>query len=698
MRKRILLGVVTALGLIGNTVQAQDGYKCGLPQRLRELYAADPQLEADQYNLVHQFVEHRTVNGQTRDVYIIPIVFHIIHTYGSENISDQNIYDEIEILNRDYTATNPDINTAVPAFDTLQGVADIEFRLATIDPLGNCTNGIEHIYSNTTNNGDDYSKVNQWNRSKYLNVWLVRTIGESGVAGYAYYPTATISDLTFADGVIILYDYVGSLSPSSPFTSRALTHEIGHYLGLAHTWGNTNDPEVACGDDGILDTPVTAGHLSCTAADLADTHCDTVHVENTQNFMEYSYCSMMFTKDQTAFMRNTLIQETSQRNNLVTDANHIATGTATMPGVTCTPQADYSVDNKFICEGSSVTYKDQSWKAGVTSWSWTFPDGSPATSTNQNPTVTYATSGWKTATLTVTNSAGTNTISKTNYVYVSPGWADFTGPVSQDFDSGSDFWTVVNEPGSYATFAKAPGYGRNNTKGYALKNYRSDAPQYYIQRLGESIDDLISPAYNLSTTTGMSVSFDYAYGTNATTIADITEKLLVYSSTDCGKTWTQRKLLKDTALVTGGYVGNTDFAPTASEWKTATFNLSSSSSATRLRLKFEFVASDKSSNFYIDNINISGVLGLEENAEISGISISPNPVASGSDVKIQLESLTQDVDLYVTDISGKILNTIKVSAASGASAINIPMNVEKGCYVITAVQGTAKSTHRVVVM
>ena len=722
MRKQILLGALTAfgLGLAAQATAQEAGHKCGTQEQLRKLYAEDPQLKADYEALVNQYKQIETVDGQTRVTYIIPIVFHIVHQYGNENIDDSQVYDQMEILNEDFGMDNADLSDVVAEFDTIVGDANIEFRLATIDPMGNCTNGIEHIYDHNTNDGDDYSKLNQWKRSKYLNVWVVKSIGEAGVAGYAYYPSATEGVGFWRDGIIILHGHIGSIGTGSDYNSRALTHEIGHWLGLAHTWGSDNDPGVlsSCNqDDGIQDTPNCIGQTTCN---LSANTCDDTEdpnnysmwnfdvIDNVQNFMEYSYCSNMFTEGQVTFMHNVLAQVTAQRNNLYTEDNLAATGTAEMPGAICAPVADFSPDERMICVGEEVTWEDASWKAGVTSYQWTFPGGTPSSSTDEDPEVTYNTPGYHSATLTVTNSVGSHTKTWNNALFVSAPWPDFIGPYSEDFEDTPDWWLTLDMGNPHSKFQRVLNKGKDLSACYMLNNYKEGAGDmaeaftndwYYYNRMGGAKDALISPAFDLSTTSNIVVSFDYAYGTRSSTLDGITEKLVVSVSKDCGKTWVPRLTVEAEDLVSAGYVGATNFAPSNNNmWRTATFNYTANAQDKKTRVKFEFIASDNASNLYIDNINISGVLGVNDAEEMTSVSISPNPVASGSEVAVEIGATDKDLELQLVDVNGQIISTTPVAASgNGTQTVMIPMNVSQGCYFLYAVQGNARSTYRVIV-
>ncbi|MFM7770523.1 MAG: zinc metalloprotease, partial [Bacteroidota bacterium] len=267
------------------------------------------------------FSEDERGGGQT--IYTIPVVFHVIHNNGPENIEDDQILNGLAILNRDFRMLNADISLVVSAFDGLTADIGIEFALATKDPNGNCTKGINRIVSPLTNDGGQSMKdLIQWPRNKYLNVWICADA--SGAAGYTLMP-GDVSGIwgAAADGIVVRSDYVGAIGTSTGSKSRTLTHEVGHWLNLYHTWGPGNSPGVSSNcnqDDQVTDTPNTIGWTSCS---LTGSSCGNA-VDNVQNYMEYSYCSRMFTQGQRTRMRAALLSNVAQRSSLITAANLLA--------------------------------------------------------------------------------------------------------------------------------------------------------------------------------------------------------------------------------------------------------------------------------------------------------------------------------------------------------------------------------------
>ena len=105
------------------------------------------------------------------------IVFHIIHDYGESNISKEQVEDAVRILNEDFSKENPDTLDIIPAFQDIVADCDIEFRLARIDPWGNCTEGITRNYSLLTHSaGENVKDLSFWDADMYLNVWVVENI------------------------------------------------------------------------------------------------------------------------------------------------------------------------------------------------------------------------------------------------------------------------------------------------------------------------------------------------------------------------------------------------------------------------------------------------------------------------------------------------------------------------------------------
>ena len=675
-------------------------FKCGVNEKLQQLYKEDPKFILDQQALLANHYRLEEKGDDTLVIFTIPIVFHVIHYNGAENITDDQIYDQVNILNRDCRLLNPDTALVIEPFKSVYADVGIEFKLANIDPFGNCTNGIEHIYSHETFQGDDYSKLNQWYRSNYLNVWVVDQM-ENGVAGYAYYPTAVDGSGFWRDGIIILHNYIGSIGTSNLNNSRALTHEIGHYLGLAHPWGSTNNPGVACGDDGIPDTPVTRGsNLSCN---LQLSQCTNGVIENVQNYMDYSYCSVMFTHDQVTAMRNIVQGISGNRDQLITDSTAHITGIDQAPQL-CPPIAYAHANRTIVCPGESVTFFDRSYNGQVSNRMWYFDDGQANSNTAANPVVTFTTPGYKNIKLVVENSAGSDSVLYANMILVSPDWPDFVGPATIDFDANPTLAVLTENPESnYAKFEKTTGVGKNLSKALKLNNYFNvagatpySANSFYNNRLGGSQDAYITPAFDLNTTTSVEVSFDYAYATNAENEADITETLQVLSSRNCGLSWTPRISITGTELLNAGNYGYNPFTPTSNVvWKTASFTYTPNGQDQHTRFKFLFTASDFSNNFYLDNIRVNGVLGVGSlNAET--LSVYPNPMDLNKTNTLIVSTSTAVSELVLCDALGQQVQiNVKKMENTSDYQINLDPNLASGTYFLKLLSAQSVQTLKI---
>lgn len=260
------------------------------------------------------------------EVIRIPVVVHVIHNEQSgaikgSNIPDEQIYSQIKVLNEDYRrqAGTMGFNTNPIGADTR-----IEFFLALKDPAGKPSSGITRHYSSSTDfnliNDNDRQKLSNlayWDSNKYLNIWVAAF--RDPYIGYAEFPYAeTIDGLTdevpeALDGTFIDYRVFGRKSGSNTkglySFGRTTTHEIGHWLGLIHTWGDEY-----CGNDFVEDTPPTSSSNNTAFCTDVFSNCKGVRTRNLiEDYMDYSpdSCMNIFTEGQKQRIRAVL--DLSQR-------------------------------------------------------------------------------------------------------------------------------------------------------------------------------------------------------------------------------------------------------------------------------------------------------------------------------------------------------------------------------------------------
>ncbi len=350
--------------------------------------------------LQHEKALSRLINVKeaNNDVKIIPVVVHVIHDLGNENISDASIQGALDILNANINGQSSNFLSKTPdVFAAVRGDAKLEFRLAKLDPNGNPTTGINRVRSTLTDQPDPRNAVkalSYWNSYEYFNIWTVKRFlpqdDGNTLLGYAQFPnTGRMS----TDGVVLL--------ASQMVSGGTLTHETGHWLGLRHTWGDAD-----CGDDGVKDTPPArapnygvnlsdfpyhVGNIGINAGCLGDSL--NWAGEMFVNYMDYSSDAdvTMFTIGQTAIMDITLdgaydeetgVSELGFREYMWSEENINNTGTADgYKAPSCTQEASFVVmnGNSSICQGESLLFKGNKTMFGngnVTSFVWDFGDGS----------------------------------------------------------------------------------------------------------------------------------------------------------------------------------------------------------------------------------------------------------------------------------------------------------------------------------
>lgn len=649
----------------------------------------------------------KTLNSSQKstELKVFPVVFHVLHVYGSENISAVQIQDAMSWLNRDFQMLNTDLGDVLAPFDTIIGNTNFEFRLATRDPNGNPTDGIDRIYSPLTDNATDFSRINVWDPSKYINIWTVNSIQSNGIAAFTTNPFT--SDSLCNPGIVIIHNYLGTIGTGMPAVKHFFTHEMAHYFGLFHLSENENGPvsNNDCGySDGILDTPHQTNIYACFQG--MNSCNDSLYQEsfdywgydapdNEENFLAINYCGRMFTKLQALTMRGIAESPLYNRSQLCSEANLIATGTLDSTAFVPFANANFAPQSRSVCAGDSLVLLPEMSSISA-QYQWSFPGGSPATSSQVSPKVAYSTPGFYDITLTVITPSGSDTKTISNAIYVSGNWAEFNGPTVQDFDSPPYWWFTHNPTANSNQFALMPAGGVSNSGCYKLNNSWIDADTCpSSNQLTGSKDYLISPAFDLRYTSSVSVHFDYAFGASSITSGSIPEVLKVYASRDCGKTWTLRKTISDTTLVTALAASGTNFEPNSNQWKTATFYYPTSALDAKTRFRFEFLSSNQSNNFYLDNFRIDGTLTVSEN-ESAQVSISPNPLRSGSELRIAANLADEPMTVRIFDLSGKEVH-VSQQAAANTSGNDIQINVRPGMYLLRIQQGSTFFTERLVV-
>ncbi|MGQ3013634.1 MAG: M43 family zinc metalloprotease [Flavobacteriales bacterium] len=733
--KKILLSTAVMAGLTG-ALSAQHVHTaaCGSPNYRESMQ--NPQFAAEQaaFQTYLDQLPAAPPGLKANELRIVPVVVHIVHDGSSvSNIPNADVHTMISKINQAYNRATPNIGNLPLSFDSLATDAQLEFRLATLDPQGNCTDGIRRIYAPyaTANTYEDknFKALSYWDRSRYLNIWVVRNIREPGssgpgsILGYAYLPGGAQA---LKDGPVV--------DASSTVLQAVPAHEVGHFLNLVHIWGDE-----ICGDDMVEDTPISdtanfAWNDPCGSSvkeavcydDWQTSQLDSIRRfvigENYQNLMDYvnNYnCPSMFTRGQVQRMRSAL-DFYPFRKNLWQQANLTGTGVAD-GAAACTaykPYADFWATDNTICAGQTVNFRDGSFNGNISpathQWSWTFEGGSPAASTSQNPVVTYNTPGVYSVSMSISSANGSSSISRTAYIHVMPtdveskSWGYRDGiEIGDPFEQGK--WTVVNEPNP------AKGWHRSNAASY------TDNFSLVCRNIGSVRDAkyvLISPAYNMSAVsggniklrfksayvlrTGNSIGFDEE---DQRAYAIEPDRLLVSRSTDCGLNWTPLKLFTATEL-SHNTINPNEFIPSGkADWAQQSIDLTGSkANGSDVRFRFEFTAGGQfNNNLWLDDFEIfsANTVTVEEmDAADLLLNVFPNPVSGISTLQFHLPQSVQEVNVSAYDMVGKKVAALyQGPLTAGTQNITLDRAVfgAAGVYVIQVTLGSRSFTEKIVI-
>lgn len=659
-------------GFLSTILTAQEQAKnwCYTDQNTERLHQENPSLiqqtqEVEDY--ISMFKETNDPLAKKATI-IIPVVVHnITHSNGQGYVSKATIDAQINRLNIDFNRLNSDTTNTRPLFKPHAAAVDIEFRLARLDPNGQCTEGIVRAESPLSFNGGDAVKaVSYWDSKKYFNIWVVDAIEQnpdgSYVAGYAQFPGSGIND-TY--GVVCVNQNFSGYS-------RTLTHELGHCFNLYHTF---NYGSCGGGGDNCSDTPpVIESSFDCdpnrnTCSNDGSYYGGDV-VDQYENYMSYASCQNMFTLQQKTRVLATL-NSTSTSTGLkqLWDAGNLAfTGTNDPyeANPICTPvDADFTYNKQYICEGDQVSFADLgTYNAIPTLWDWTFAGGAPNTSSLASPSITYNNEGVYDVSYSPGTTAGWATpMIKNNLITVSSIAANYTIPFSEGFENSTTVaneWRIETANGSgWVTTTQASYTGNNSYKVNNISNSTGD------------ITEAISPSYDLSSINNPQLYYSWAFAQKLSAGNDL---FIISYSLDCGGTWTPLAFKAGAAMATATST-NSSFIPSAqADWGSTNVSLSSIANETNVRFRFHF-KNGGGNNFYLDDINLDALTGIDEKVDFNTLKVYPNPMDKNATLSFTLNTSVNRLNIIIRDVLGK--EVTKVVTSSSFNAGKYTMSIDK---------------------
>lgn len=610
---------------------------------------------------------------KTKSRFVIPVVVHVIHNGEGEgsgtNISEAQILSQIDVLNEDYNRNNPDASETPPEFSPLAGNPEIEFVLARQDPEGLPTNGIVRVKGSKPvwNISDNalFKSLSYWPSDNYLNIWVINL--ESFI-GYAQSPVSTLPGLensssnALTDGLVIHYRAFGSNAKGnfnllSGFDrGRTSTHEIGHYLGLIHIWGD--DGGACTGTDYVDDTPNQAGSTQSCPSHPRMSCSNTIMF---QNFMDYTsdQCMNLFTQGQVERMeivlmnspRRASLLESPGADEPVPVANDVGIRSIVTPGDdVCPPQIVPSLDirNYGTDVVTSVTIRvflDGLEKEAITFPLQLEPLASAVVNFSPVPVVAGQTYSIRFEVLDVNGSVDQRAPNNTLQ-------ADFTIPsaiglpLSEDFSAFPSAWTVVNAD------ERNTWEWQNLSGDYAMMIDWHKHPQ----NLGD-VDGLLTPVLDFSDAEAGLLSFDISYAH----VPGKSASLMVLAIRGCRNNISvldQVVYAKfDEALSTAPNTPLEHTPDDPSDWRTEVINLNAFIGEPALRLAF--VAINGGGNrLFIDNVHVQSE--AYEDVEIVDL-VQPGPVTCARALQPTLRIRNKGTDItsleVVASVNGSPINS-----------------------------------------
>ncbi len=608
---------------------AQD--RCGTMLFNESKSSMDEQEQKIQFeNWLKQEIFQKQIIKQSRaavikseTIYEIPVVVHVVHQASEPegtggNIPMGQITSQINTLNEDFRRMNADkVNTPAEFEDDAADVK-VEFVLAKRDPEGLPTNGVVRVVGNqgsyTLHEAEELASNSYWPAEEYLNIWVANLSG--GLLGFAKFPVSNEPGMDedpnlnrLIDGVYVDYEYFGTGFNADDFSKgRTLVHEVGHWLGLRHIWGDGG-----CGvDDFCNDTPVQESSSS-GCPDVSEMSCSTVDMF--QNYMDYTddVCMNLFTTCQGDRMR-TVLENSPRRKELLNSpggqdavqvANDLGIRSVVSPSFgNCTLEFFPQVEVRNYGNNSITSFSMDLLVDGGLLFTDTFIESlEPLESIFvELSEITVADDvGDISIKINAVNGGvdgnADNDCESVSTFYPSSQIAPLTEDFEGTAESIAQLWKTKNSNlnTSAWTIDTAPNVTAENKA--AVLNYFGSATSSF----GE-LDYFISPVFDLTGLPTADLKFKYAYANHPMFYSDA---LTVIVSTDCGATFPQENILFEKVGADLSTAPETSalFTPSGeSDWEEIDINFGEFTSQ---EVVVAFIGSNGGgNNLYLDDIQI----------------------------------------------------------------------------------------------